>query len=307
MAISVLVNGILLGGTYALLTIPLTLIFGVLGFIHLAHGDFIMVGAYLTFWLFNMSGMDPFYSLGLTIILLLMVGLFLKRFLINPVLKAPVINQLLLSFGIAITLQSLVLLLFTGDYISIKTWYSSKSITFGPVSISFTRFMGFLIACFFTGLLMLGLKKTEWGRVLRAVAQNEEATLLIGARPAQAYTIAFSVAFILAAVAGMITTLTMYSYPTIGFTFSIKAFSVAVLEKDENSFRNLLKFNSFIFVCHSSCFFGGLWIAYSYHGHDVNSCWNELEYISLHGSDLTGARRLFRNRSVYIGYYLQCL
>jgi branched-chain amino acid transport system permease protein len=229
MAISVLVNGILLGGVYTLLTIPLTLIFGVLGFIHLAHGDFIMVGAYLTFWLFNMSGMDPFYSLGLTIILLLMIGLFLKRSLINPVLKAPVINQLLLSFGIAITLQSLVLLLFTGDYISIKTWYSSKSISFGPVSISFTRFMGFLIACFFTGLLMLGLKKTEWGRVLRAVAQNEEAALLIGARPAQAYTIAFSVAFILAAVAGMITTLTMYSYPTIGFTFSVKAFSVAVL------------------------------------------------------------------------------
>jgi len=225
----VIVNGILTGGLYALIAVGLTLIFGVMRVINFVHGETLMLGSYLTYFLFTLLGIDPFISLPLAIFALFVLGVAIQHFFINPVLDTPHLNQILLTFGLVLIIQNLALILWSGNYISMTTRYSAISLKFGPLSVGLTRFLGLVIAIFLTILLTVVLKRTEWGKSVRAVTQDREAAMLMGIDVNRVNMVAFGVGSAMGGAAGVVTSMIMYVFPLVGMIFVLKAFAIVVL------------------------------------------------------------------------------
>ena len=224
-----LANGILIAGLYAAVTLGLTLVLGVMGIVNFAHGELVMLGAYNTFWLFALFGIDPLLSLAISGVLLFFIGIGIYRFTIRPILKDPPLNQLLLTLGISIFLQNLAMILWKTDSRSVVTSYSGNSLHLGIVHIGFTRSMTFLMAVALTILLVLFLYKMRPGRAMRAVSENNTASWLIGINVQRTYLLAFGVASALAGVSGAMVSTIMYTFPMVGFKLSLKAFCILVL------------------------------------------------------------------------------
>ena len=222
-------NGLLIAGLYAAVTLGLTLVLGVMGIVNFAHGEMVMLGAYNTFWLFTLLGIDPLLSIALSGLLLFFIGLFIYRFTIRPILNDPPLNQLLLTLGISIFLQNLAMIFWKTDSRSVITPYSGISLSLGEVHVGLTRLLTFLIAVGLTLLLLLFLYKARPGRAMRAVSENNTASWLIGINVQKTYLLAFGVACALAGAAGALVSTVMYTYPMVGFKLSLKAFCILVL------------------------------------------------------------------------------
>jgi len=222
-------NGLSLAGLYALVAVGLTLVFGVMRILNFAHGEFVMIGAYLTYWLFALWGVDPLLSFVLVLALMALLGALVQVTLVTRVLAAPHLNQILLTFGIAVTLQNLALVLWTGDLRAIKVWYASTALSVAGVSLSLGRTVGILIAATLTVGLYLLLFRTEYGRALRAVAQDPDAALVMGIPIQRVYVLAMAIGAAYAGAAGVVASVSMFTYPLLGFLFGLKAFCVVIL------------------------------------------------------------------------------
>jgi branched-chain amino acid transport system permease protein len=222
-------NGLLIAGLYAAVTLGLTLVLGVMGIVNFAHGEMVMLGAYNTFWLFSLLGVDPLLSIALSGLLLFFIGLFIYRFTIRPILNDPPLNQLLLTLGISIFLQNLAMIFWKTDSRSVMTAYSGISLSLGEVHVGLTRLLTFLIAVGLTLFLLLFLYKARPGKAMRAVSENNTASWLIGINVQRTYLLAFGVACALAGAAGALVSTVMYTYPMVGFKLSLKAFCILVL------------------------------------------------------------------------------
>jgi branched-chain amino acid transport system permease protein len=225
----VIANGILTGGLYALIAVGLTLIFGVMRIINFMHGETLMLGSYLTYFLFTLCGVDPFLSLPLAICALFVLGVTIQRFFISPVIDAPHLNQILLTFGLVLIIQNLALILWSGNYISLTTRYSAISLKFGPLRVGLTRLLGLIIAIVLTVLLTLALRRTEWGKAVRAVTQDREAAMLMGVNVNRVNMLAFGVGSAMGGAGGVVTSMIMYVFPLVGILFVLKAFAIVVL------------------------------------------------------------------------------
>ena len=229
--IQTIVSGILLGGLYALIGIGMTLIFGVMRVINLAHGEFLMVGMYTCFWLFNLWGIDPYISIMVSVPLLFILGIFFQRFIILPVIKAraPEENQILLTAGIGLVLTNIALLLFSPNYFTVLTSYSNATVVVKRISISLPLLGDFLISFGITGLLYLFLMKTDLGSSIRATAQNADSALLMGINTDRIIIVTFGIGCALVGAAGTLFMPLFYVFPFIGGEFTLKAFIVVAL------------------------------------------------------------------------------
>ena len=225
----VLASGILTGGLFALVAVGLTMILGVLDIINFAHGEFLMLGMYLTYWLCTFFNIDPYLTLILTIPLFFFFGALIQRWLIQPVLDSPIEIQILLTLGVFFFLQNLALLLFGPHVRSIETGYALHIITIGGVSFSSTRFIMFIFAIVFTTALYIFLKKTDLGKAIRACSEESYGAMLVGINVKRVYMIAFGIGTACAASAGSLALPIYYVDPTIGMTFVLTAFVVVVL------------------------------------------------------------------------------
>ena len=223
------VSGVLVGGVYALIGIGLTLIFGVMRVINFAHGELLMVGMYLTYYVFTLLGIDPFLSIVIVIPVMFLFGLVLQRVLIQRVLDALPQNQILLTIGLGLILTNTVMLVFTSDYKILSTSYSSGSVMLGGISVSQPLFVSFLITAAITAALYLFLLKTDVGQAIRATAQDREAAQLMGVNVRRMGLIAFGLGSALAGTAGALISPTYYIFPQVGSAFTLKAFVVVVL------------------------------------------------------------------------------
>src|SRR5882762_3086410 len=161
-----ILGGVLIGGVYALIGVGLTLIFGVMRVINFAQGELVMVGMYVTFFLFQLLGIDPFLSVVLTMPALFLLGALLQRTLINQVLDALPQNQILLTIGIGLVLSNLAMMLFTSDYRILSTRYSSSSVPLSGIFLSTPLLYCFLITAVITAALYWFLVKTDIGHAI---------------------------------------------------------------------------------------------------------------------------------------------
>jgi len=222
-------NGILIAGLYAAVTLGLTLVLGVMGIVNFAHGEMVMLGAYSTFWLFSLLGIDPMLSIAMSGLILFFIGLPIYRFTIRPILKDPPLNQLLLTLGISIFLQNMAMMLWKTDSRSVITSYSGMSLHLEMVHIGLTRLITFMISVVLTVLLVFFLYKARLGRAMRAVSENNTASWLIGINVQKTYLLAFGVASGLAGASGALVSTIMYTFPMVGFKLSLKAFCILIL------------------------------------------------------------------------------
>jgi len=224
-----LISGILIGGVYALIGIGLTIIFGVMRVINFAHGELMMIGMYMTFFLFTLFGIDPFVSIVITIPLMFIFGAILQKVFINRIIGSLPQNQILLTIGLGLVMSNFMMLAFTSDYKILTTSYSSSSFKLGEISVSQPLAVSFIITTIITAFLYWFLMKTDTGQAIRATAQDREAAQLMGINVKWMSILAFGIGSSLAGTAGALIAPTYYIFPQVGSAFTLKAFVITVL------------------------------------------------------------------------------
>ena len=228
-----LVYGILIGALYGLAAVGLSLVFGVTKFLNVAHGELLMLGGYAGFWLFTLWGVDPFVSLPLAIVLLVMIGAIVYKLLFSRMVKldegAKIQNTLLVGFGLGLILQNLALRFFSADTRSVTTAYSGAVWTILGVRFPVVRVASMAIAFVVIIALQLFLRRTYTGKALRATVENWEAATLMGIDIHRVYLLSFVIGAALAGVAGCLVSVGYSIDPAMGMSWTLKSLVVMVL------------------------------------------------------------------------------
>jgi branched-chain amino acid transport system permease protein len=233
-------NGILLGGVYALMAQGMALVWGVMNVVNIAHGALLILGSYLTFWAFLHWGLDPLLAMPLSMTALFLLGYLLQRLLINRVVRAEIFFTLLVTFGIEILMMNVMAWGWSVDPRRVNPSYSFLGLSVGPYTIPLVRVVAFGMALVVTFLLFYFLQKTQTGRSIRATAQDVEAARLCGIPVAQVYGITYAIGAALAAAAGSLMAMLFSFTPYSGGAFTLKSFVVCVLGGLENAWGPLL-------------------------------------------------------------------
>jgi len=228
-----LLLGLLIGGLYGLAAAGLSLVFGVMKVLDVAHGELIMLGGYGAFFAVALLGLDPFVSLVVVIPLSLVLGVGLYWGLFGFVVRADeetrVKNSLLIGFGLALALHALAVRLWTADERSIVTSYAGAVLSVGTLSVPVLRLVSLGIAFVLIGGLHLLLVRWRWGKAIRATAEDWQAAMLTGIDVRRAYLLAFAIGTALAGAAGTLVTVGYSVSPSIGLEWTLKALIVVVL------------------------------------------------------------------------------
>ncbi len=228
-----LVLGFMIGGLYGLAAVGLSLIFGVLKVLNVAHGELIMLGGYGAYWLFTLWGLDPFASLTFVVPAAVVAGLALYwalfRFVVRAQEETRIKNSLLIGFGLALVLDTLAVKLWTADERGITTAYAGKVLIAGNLAIPVVRLASLAVAFALIAALHLLLTRWRWGRAIRATAEDWQAALLTGIDVRRAYLLAFALGSGLAGAAGTLVSIGYSISPSIGLEWTLKALIVVVL------------------------------------------------------------------------------
>lgn len=226
--INILAVGILLGGIYALVSVGLNLIFGVIRVVNFAQGEFVMLGMYGTFAAYTFLNLDPYLAIVLVLPALFVLGALVQRFLLTP-LRAEPSMQIFATFGLLLLLQNVVLAVTRGTSYSVATSVAQLTIAIGPVQIGLVRLI--VLAAATVAALALGafLQRTMLGKAIRAVAQDHRAAILMGVNIERVYMVSFGIGAALAGLAGCLLTPLYTMSPQIGTNFILPAFAVVVL------------------------------------------------------------------------------
>lgn len=224
-----LVNGLLAGGILAVVALGFSLVWGIMNIINLAHGAFIMLGAYLTYTLFTALHVDPFVSVPISFALMFAFGYLVQKYVINYVARAPVLTTFLLTFGLSLLLVNVALLIWTGDARAVSPEYTGANFSAGPVTVPWVKLWTLLYALAITGLIQWWLTRSRLGRAIRATSMDVGAAQLSGVRVAHVYAFVFALGAGLAGAAGSLLSLSYSLNPEMGEPFIIKAFVCCVL------------------------------------------------------------------------------
>jgi len=225
-----ILNGILLGGLYAVIAIGMSTMFGIVRLVNLAHGDLMILASFLSLTVIAWSGVSPFLSLLVVIPVMYGVGFFIQGFLLNRVLGKEMEPPLLVAFGISIIVQNLLLMVYTPDARSLKTTLAVKTIPLSKyVNIPVMYLFDFLIGLAVIAILYVFFQKTYMGRAIRAASDDETAARLMGINTKNIYARAMGIAMMTAGVAGVLLGMTFTFYPHTGPQYLIIAFGVVVI------------------------------------------------------------------------------
>jgi branched-chain amino acid transport system permease protein len=235
------VYGLLQGGLLALIAVGFSLVWGVMNVINLAHGSFVLIGAYLAFELHRQFGLDPFISMIPVAIALFAAGYLVQRGLINLVVKAPIFITLLLTFGLDLVLVNGLLLIYSGDYRSIPTGYAGDGFTlFSGVRVPVGRLLAAVVALAITLALVAAMRKSRTGLAILATGMDRGAARLMGIRARHVYALTFGIAAALAGAAGAAVGAVGTFSPADAGRFTLFSFVAAVLGGLGNMYGALL-------------------------------------------------------------------
>lgn len=227
--IQLLINGLLLGGAYAIISISLTLIFGVVRVVNFAHGELLMVGLYATWLITSYTGLHPYATVVPVAILLFSIGALMQRFVIQPLLSAEPHIQIFATVGVSTALLNLSLMVFGADVRTVEAKVGTNAFQVGPISIVTGQLVTFVVAILVAVGVYLFLQRTFTGRGFRALAQNRSAAALMGVNVNKAYVLVFGLGAALLGLASSLLAVQYPVFPTVGQYFVLTAFVVVVL------------------------------------------------------------------------------
>jgi branched-chain amino acid transport system permease protein len=224
-----IVNGLFTGGIYALVAIGLTLIYGVMLILNFAHGEFLMLGMYLAFWAFTLAGIDPYLAVPIAAVLIFALGALIQSGLVQRVLDAHPLNQIILLLGVSTLIIGLVQFFWSAEAKSIHVSYETSVIPMLGLRFSIPRMIAFFSAMVIALTLYLFLRFTRVGKAIRAVSQSRDAATLMGINVKSIYMLTFGIGAAVTAIGGVLLTPNYKMIPTIGQQFGVIAFVVVVL------------------------------------------------------------------------------
>ncbi len=205
-----------------------SVLWGVMGVINLAHGEFLMIGAYIAWGLFRFFGLDPFASLALILPLMFVVGYLLQIVLINRIVERPHLMTLLVTFGVSIALANLFKILFTSDPRNVAVTYNG-SVELAGITFPIVKSIIFGAALLIMLCLHLFLQRSRLGKSIRAAAQNKNAARIVGVDINRVYAITAGICIALTAAAGAMLSPTQAIFPFMGPPFTLKAVAITAL------------------------------------------------------------------------------
>ena len=224
-----LLNGVLIGLVYALLAIGLTLVWGVMNVLNFAHGDFLMIGMFISYWLYALAGVDPLFSIPVNAVALFLFGMFIYRFIISKVMRGPALAQLVVTFGISIFIANFAALIWTPNFRSIEHTLLSGTWDISGIKLSIPKFVtsiGSVVTSF--GVFWF-LRNTRTGKAILAVEMDREAALIMGINTERINSLSFGIGSALVGVAGALLATHYYIYPFVGGTFGLTCFCIVAL------------------------------------------------------------------------------
>ncbi len=232
-----LINGLVQGSVYALVALGYTMVYGILGLINFAHGEVVMIGAMLAISSLNVllgNGVSPLLALPLCAVIAMLgcmaLGYGIERIAYRPLRHAPRLAPLITAIGVSIVLQNLAMMIWGRDYLPFPKFFSNNPHSFGGVIISDIQLLIFVLALTLMGLLLLLVQRTRLGRAMRAVAENQQAALLMGVDINRVISLTFMLGSALAALAGIMVSANYgLAHYYMGFLLGLKAFTAAVL------------------------------------------------------------------------------
>jgi branched-chain amino acid transport system permease protein len=214
---------------YALIAIGLTLIWGVMNIVNFAHGDFLMLSMYVSFWSYTLWAVDPVLAIPICAVLLFALGLLVYRFAVSKVMNGPMLAQVVVTFGVSIFLANAAVLLWTPDFRLIDKPLLAGTWNFGKVQISVPKLVASLGSVLVTGALLLFLKRTRTGKAILATEMNRDSALLMGVNTDRVNALSFAIGAALVGIAGAFLSMYYYIYPQVGGMFGTLSFCIVAL------------------------------------------------------------------------------
>jgi len=229
MSLQILINSILLGGIYALMGIGFSLQWGISGIINLSYGAMVILGAYISLECFNLFQIDPFVSMIISGAILFVIGAIVYRGLLQPLLAGGIIFTLILTFGVRLIVENIILKVWSPNYRNIRPAYIGSTIQVGDTYIPLTKLIVFFIAAVVIYLTYLFMMKTKTGKGIQAVALDKEGAQAVGIDVEKMYLINFAVGTALAGLTGSLWASVYNFSPHLINSITGKVFIVAVL------------------------------------------------------------------------------
>ena len=227
--VQILIWGLTAGCIYVLMAVGLNMIFGVMKVVNFAHGEIMMVGAFVTYWIWTSTGLNPYFVMFISMLLVGCFGIIIERFGFRRVMGTGKLNEIFLSLGLIYVIQNGAVMLWSDDIKKIESPYSSSTLDLGILNITYD----WMIAIGFTVLILiclhLFLTGTDIGRALRATSQNHEAAMLMGVNVNRIYMLSFGIGAALAAAAGTVQGILFPFTPYMGTIPGIMAFTVIII------------------------------------------------------------------------------
>jgi branched-chain amino acid transport system permease protein len=223
------INGLLLGGSYALVAVGLTLIYGVLHIINFAHGSLLMLAMYGAYFLLVKAHIDPYAAIPLMVAAMFVAGYVLYRGLIGRFSHGKDENILLITLGLSIVLENVALFFFKGDSQTITVSYSDRMVELGPALVPLPKLVSFAASLVLCAALAWFIARTETGRAIRAVAKERQGARLVGIDVEKIFAVSYGIGIACLGAAACLLIPSFYVSPSVGNLFVIVAFTIVVL------------------------------------------------------------------------------
>jgi branched-chain amino acid transport system permease protein len=224
-----LINGLIIGATYGLMAVGLTMIFGMMDIINFAHGEIYMLGGVFAYYLVSLLGLNYFGAVALAVVLVMGVGLLFDQLVLRKLRDEPTLITILVTIGLSIFLQSTMMLFWGPSPQGIPSPFPSKAIQIGSLFITpFKIFMAGVTVAVIFGLHLV-IQKTTLGKTMRAVFQDKESAAIVGININKVYAINFALGSGLAGLAGALLGTLFVVYPNMGGIAVVKAFLIVIM------------------------------------------------------------------------------
>ncbi len=224
-----LASGVLIGLIYALVAIGLTMIFGVMEITNFAHGEFLMLGMYASFWFFALLALDPMFTLPLTVLMLFGLGMLLYRLVIRRIIDAPPLSQIFTTFGLMLLFRGIAQFLWKPDFRTIENSLVSGGVNLLGVQLGRPQLVAGVGAVIVTSAVYFFLTRTKLGAALEATAADKEAARLMGIDSHRMFGLAWGIGAACAGAAGALLSTFFPIFPDVGANFILIAFVVVNL------------------------------------------------------------------------------